>query len=293
MKKKKKLQYEKVGKLANNTRYDITYDKNGKAKVKYSYVSKDYSEKNRLPYIITLIIALVISLLFFFLILNPMLHRTHEPISYNNCSTTPLGYNQSKTNLSSIYYLNISCIDSQGNYTWSFIPDKFKFMFYNSKAWTMESSQEVTDKNQIVLVLSFMGVLIAILFFFRSLPYLIHTMIKIKPGKNKIMDKIKKWEMKMDMKNVHYRWKYVFKKCPKNNIIEIPVFNNDYLDYNATKDFSTYLKRIEVKEHKFFEEVYKKNPKKRYGWKHQDGKFYCKFYFSQNPRSGKLEVKWK
>ena len=81
------------------------------------------------------------------------------------------------------------------------------------------------------------------------------------------------------------RWSATFKKCPVNNIIEIPLFANVFLDYRATKEFSKYLQRVEIREHPFMEYVKKKKKKNIWLWKAQ-------FIFSKNPKKGKLEAKW-
>ena len=88
-----------------------------------------------------------------------------------------------------------------------------------------------------------------------------------------------------DTKPTH---KWIFKKCPKNNILEIPIFKNRYLGYIATKDFGKYLTNIEVKEHPFMKKVSRKK-----GWEKSDDYFYAKFFFSENPKKGQLRLEWK
>ena len=83
----------------------------------------------------------------------------------------------------------------------------------------------------------------------------------------------------------------IFRKCPKNKIIEIPLFRNVYLDYNAEDDFSRYLSKVEIKEHPFSRILKQKKGKilkktrHPYLWKAQ-------FIFSKVPKKGKLEVFW-
>ena len=84
---------------------------------------------------------------------------------------------------------------------------------------------------------------------------------------------------------------------------EIPVFNNVVLDYYAKKDFSRYLKLFEIEEHKF--KYYKpkdKNRKKKLTTRQKkerrkdmlnDNLWYARFYFSQKPKVGSLEVIFK
>jgi hypothetical protein len=77
-----------------------------------------------------------------------------------------------------------------------------------------------------------------------------------------------------------------------NYFVEILVFNNIVLNYNATKGFSKYLKSVEIREHDF-----KYNKRKRKGKKRQfkvnEWYWYARFKFSQKPTKGKLEVVFK
>ncbi len=84
---------------------------------------------------------------------------------------------------------------------------------------------------------------------------------------------------------------------------EIPVFKNVILDYNAKEDFSKYLKLFEIKEHKFKyykpinrkrkKKLTKKDKKERRKEMLNDYLWYAKFYFSQKPTKGSLEVIFK
>lgn len=87
------------------------------------------------------------------------------------------------------------------------------------------------------------------------------------------------------------RNKYVFRKCPENNILEIPLFKNQYMDYKATKEFSDYLQYIRVREHPFMHLKTRKTLGSKKRWARNDYLFNCKFYFSQTPKKGKLEVR--
>jgi len=75
---------------------------------------------------------------------------------------------------------------------------------------------------------------------------------------------------------------------------EVPIFANVLLNFDATKDFSKYLKEFEIKEHNF-KYNYKplrikkgKKPKIQNEWL-----WYARFYFSDKPKTGKLEVIFK
>lgn len=84
-------------------------------------------------------------------------------------------------------------------------------------------------------------------------------------------------------------WSVNFKpEQVKDNKVEIPMFKNVGLDYNATKEFSKYLERVEVTEHEFNMFVGRGRKKKpqEYLWK-------AVFYFSEQPKTGELYVEFK
>ena len=78
---------------------------------------------------------------------------------------------------------------------------------------------------------------------------------------------------------------------------EIPIFSNIILDFKATKDFSKYLREFEIEEHKFkyFLNRRKKRKKKRKTppISFNEQLWYARFYFTQQPKTGKLEVLFK
>lgn len=84
------------------------------------------------------------------------------------------------------------------------------------------------------------------------------------------------------------KYRAVFKKVPDNLQIEIPLFYNVALDYQATKDFSRYLKEIDVREHPFNKVLVRKGKIKK---KQKNIRYWRGiFSFSQKPQTGKLEV---
>ena len=75
-------------------------------------------------------------------------------------------------------------------------------------------------------------------------------------------------------------------KDVKNNQVKIPLFSNVGLDYTATKEFSKYLERFEIVEHPFNILVRKKKKPNEYLWK-------ATFYFSHQPKTGNLKVRFR
>ena len=80
-------------------------------------------------------------------------------------------------------------------------------------------------------------------------------------------------------------------KDVKNGYVEIPLFENVVLKYNAKGDFSKYLDWMEIEEHKFQYlkgSLFRKKKKEKNEWL-----WYCKFYLKERPKSGSLEVWFK
>jgi len=93
------------------------------------------------------------------------------------------------------------------------------------------------------------------------------------------------------------------KKDEKGIYVEIPLFSNIILEYNARKDFSKQLKLVEIEEYKF---KYYKGFKIIKKYKDKKGKkrrkklrkvnewlWYARFYFKEKPKDGRLEVIFK
>lgn len=80
----------------------------------------------------------------------------------------------------------------------------------------------------------------------------------------------------------------VFKEVPKEGYIEIPLFRNDNLEFEAEGEFSNYLKELDIREYPYKYISLTKKHKKRKGhyW-------FAKFYFFEQPNNGKLEVKFR
>ena len=88
--------------------------------------------------------------------------------------------------------------------------------------------------------------------------------------------------------------KHYYKKITRLNskIFKIPIFDNTFLDYKATGEFSKYLYKVEIKEHDF--KVMKRNIfNKKTKIINHDEIWYTHFYFSQIPKKGQLEIWFK
>jgi hypothetical protein len=78
--------------------------------------------------------------------------------------------------------------------------------------------------------------------------------------------------------------------------IELPVFKNVVCNFEATKDFSKYMKEFEIEEYKFHYNSKKKikiGKKRKKFYKVNEWIWYARWYFKQRPLKGKLEVIYK
>ena len=91
----------------------------------------------------------------------------------------------------------------------------------------------------------------------------------------------------------YWMHKYLFREPVKhyefeasqivNNMIEIPFMENVYLEFNATRDVSKYLKNVDIIEHPFQTQSFGKPHVNELVWK-------AVFTFTKTPETGKLYV---
>lgn len=95
---------------------------------------------------------------------------------------------------------------------------------------------------------------------------------------------------RMHKNGKHYYAK--FKEVPRNKIIEIPLFENIFMDYHTKGEFSDYLEEIDIREHPF-----RIVSRKRKGQKRKllpnDELWKAEFKFKRIPKEGGLEVWWR
>jgi hypothetical protein len=84
-----------------------------------------------------------------------------------------------------------------------------------------------------------------------------------------------------------------FESVGESKVLEVPLFHNVRLDYHAHGEFSDYLTKVEIKNHDF--DMMKWDRKKKIPKKIEKNfvLFSCKFYFSEIPKTGDLEVWFK
>ena len=84
-----------------------------------------------------------------------------------------------------------------------------------------------------------------------------------------------------------------FPKDVKDNKVEIPLFQNIYLDYRTQGDFTKYLETVEIKEHPFNEIERDLESKKKIKLMPNQWLWKAEFTFSQKPKIGKLITEFK
>jgi len=92
--------------------------------------------------------------------------------------------------------------------------------------------------------------------------------------------------------NKRLEGEYYYKKVEKLDKpeFEIEYFDNIFLDYRAKGEFGKYLKRVEITEYPF--DIIKIGRFRKSLKERQDFIWRAKFYFSQIPKTGCLEVKY-
>lgn len=254
------------GDSTQNARIKIDYS-GIKPKVSFNYPSKKTQYRGSMFW--TIFTSWILFIVFLFLIL-PALQEMYDAIQIFRI----------KDNESIRYF---SCVDHYKSNYWSVIDSTCviyarnktrPYPFWDLKRKILKTEEDKSHKKDI-----FNLSLILIIIFLP--PFLIYL-----PFKKKWNRLYPKWQALLSEKKIA-----VFKAedVNKDNFIEIPLFFNVILDYKVTKDFSKYLRLMEIKEHKFKYLIRKKKIKRKVN----EWLWYARFYFSKKPQTGKLEVIFK
>ena len=274
---------KKEGKLPVNTRISIDYTSK-KPKIKFSYPRKDVLEQ-------TTASPLVLLTSFFLLIMICLV------LYYSIQSFGEWKFNPTECNFSEGFqagFIDNITINCDNGYSrtieWqsgNFFDDSFWGGF--SGIISEDAAGFIIDYNQgtlVLLVYCLIAISLAIgailLFYWMTYP-IARAMLHSK----KFKENIPYINDKVSFNRGYYA---KFTKVPSNRIIELPWFHNIKLNYRATKEFSKYLERVEIKEHPFSKIVKKgkkrKKQKQIYYW-------YSRFYFKEIPKTGYLEIAFK
>jgi len=259
------------GKLPVNSRIFIDYKtKDGKPKVKFGYPIKK-AGLNEASGVI-LLVFLVLSVIFIYLLGNFAYHRWNS-LPPKDCIISK-GYNQ--TNIKNI---TIYC-DNGYLATYEYIDGINNFILYdfsNKFIRVIEHPYKMIFYGFIffVFIIIIFAMVMLLGYMFQKKCKLVHKMI---PYENRYLS--------------GRAYNIIFTEVPDNKIIEIPLFRNIFLDYTATKEFSKCLESFRIIEHPFSKQVFQKGKpvgkkkKNVYLWKAQ-------FFFSDIPKTGNLEVRFK
>lgn len=286
---------EKIGKLPVNSRIFIDYTQNP-VKVDFEYPDPDKSSirKSDLTYIISLFFTIFMFLILFALYISfiyPMIYP-HADDSYttvNNITVFRFEYYNNGTPNGTLYGFNKLYI----NYTWN---DKnYSSNFIISREglfYLIPYFYESSLKRELLVLLQGL-IMIALLIVFVVLnSYWVAKIFKdTKWGNRKFPELNKK------MHDAKFSAEYSPENFPKDkNIIEIPLFKNMYMDYDALGDFAEQLIKISIIEHPFNRLTKKGNPFSKkpmniikkpnvYLWK-------CILEFKDKPKDGSLVFRW-
>jgi len=275
---------KKEGKLPVNARITIDYEKK-KPKIKFSYPRKDVVEQNYKLIFLGLVYLLFFLLVYFQSHGYPFIE--YEKTYPSNCSI------KQHFNGSVIKNISLKCnngISKDLIFTQHY-RTKNKYFNYITSIASSGFSGVYLNRNEIPAMQKIISLILLIVTFLTLV--LLIPFIASRPITKLLVNCgwFKKKIPKINAAISGRSYKAIFKKIPENRIIEIPLFENVKLNYNATEDFSKYLKKVEIKEHPFNRVLIKKGKiKKR---RKNIGLWYARFYFSQSAKNGKLEVVFK
>lgn len=305
---------KKEGKLPVNARITIDYS-GDKPKIKFGYPRKDAVRQNR-EGVILLILLIFWLVIFVFLlkfvgsgfgetIENPknctIVEGRSDDYSLNSKISDDYNFSFTFDYPSEIQNYTLYC--NNNNYTLIFQSGteynnvflKFFLQSLNEHFWDFSPRFITKDKTPVYLL--YIDLALFLVCFFGSI-YLLFVLDKWIVTFLVKRDWFKKRIPEINRRLSFRGYQAIFKKV-KNRMIEIPLFNNVYLDFKATKEFSDYLQKIEIKEHPFNRIIVTKKRRKRKRKPRKGDRmknitlWYAKFYFSKIPRTGRLEVRWK
>jgi len=304
----------KVGELPVNSRIFIKYPKNGdKATIDFEYPdTADQIKSIRHSSSVYILSLLITCLLFFcgYVLYDHYLETLPGPsckiTTYSNSSTviqdttgvnngTPLifqndmknffimCFNEGITNTKNKdYYLEAGMFDLrrnllQPNGIWTYR----SYAGYNSKGLNSSFKRSF----RLVQPLILFGILYFVLM------YIISSIISLFVRKTKVGQKY----YPLVNKIIHNkRWMAEFNSCPDNLTLELPLFHNMYMDYDAEGEFAEYLTDVQIVEHdvKYIKEGRKKFNDKRLKTKPNVYLWKTVFKFSKKPTNGKIIVRF-
>jgi len=287
---------EKIGKLPVNSRITIDYTKTPPS-IDFGYPDPDTSVVRRsdVTYFISMIFAGII-----FLILFSSYTNWVQPIYYPHISDAETTIDN--VAISRFEYFNGTNYIHNGsyygfsklliNYTWN---DKPHFTtIYLSEAGPLfpmpyfQDTQNSSTTQMLGMLLQ--AFILIIIFFILTIAnsYWVGKVFRDTKWGNKKFPEFNK-----RIHNAYYSVEFTRENFPANNIIEIPLFKNMYMDYDATGDFAEQLKKITIIEHPFNKLIRKgKGKRKQIIKKRQVNLWKCIFEFKGKPKDGGIEIRF-
>jgi hypothetical protein len=292
---------EKVGKLPVNSRIFIDYTQSP-VKIDFGYPDPDTKvvRKSDVTYLIAMFFAglmILILVIFFMLYIQPILYPHIGPSNtvVNQAFITDFQYYTNGTHNGTHYGFDAILV----NYTWN---NKVRYARIELSQegslfpvpYFTEDAHLSLNRTLFILAQAIGLVIIFIILVIFNTFWVAKVFRDTKWGNRKFPELNKK------MHDAKYSAEFFPQDFPVNNIIEIPLFKNMYMDYEATDEFSDYLTKISIIEHPFNRLTKKGNPFRKKGsrkgihiikkpnvylWK-------CIIEFKDKPKDGHFILRW-
>jgi Na+-transporting methylmalonyl-CoA/oxaloacetate decarboxylase gamma subunit len=293
---------EKIGKLPVNSRIFIDYTKTPPA-IDFGYPDPDTKvvRKSDITYIISMFFAglmILVLVILFMLYIQPRLYPNIGPSNtvINQAFITDFQYYTNGTHNGTHYGFDAILV----NYTWN---NKVRYAEIELSQegslfpvpYFTEDAHLSLNRTLFILVQALGLVFIFIILVILNTFWVAKVFKDTKWGNKKFPELNKK------MHDAHYSAEFTPENFPTDkNIIEIPLFKNMYMDYDATGDFAEQLIKISITEHPFNRLTKKGNPFRKKGsikgihiikkvnvylWK-------CAVEFKDKPKDGSLILRW-
>jgi hypothetical protein len=290
---------ERVGKLPVNSQIFIDYTKTPPS-IEFGYPDKDTSvvRKSDVTYLIAIFFAVLMILILVILFMYYI-----QPVLYPSIGSSNTVINQAF--ITDFQYYNSSGVPNGTHYGFDAILINYT---WNNKAYytKIRLSQEGSlfpvpyftedahySMNRSLFIIA-QGAGIAILFIILTI---LNSFWVAKVFKDTKWGNRKYPELNKKFHDARFSAEFTPENFPQDkNIIEIPLFKNMYMDYDATGDFAEQLMKVSIIEHPFNRLIKKGLPfsKKRkniikkpnvYLWK-------CIIEFKDKPKDGMLVLRW-
>jgi hypothetical protein len=272
-----------AGKIPVNANILIDYTKD-KPEVKFDYPNKDIVRQNAGSLVvfgisIVLLVAMISALIFL------VLGETAKGPTFCNGTT----YSNETTTFP--YSVMLEC-NNGFNYTVDFQYAGLKSRVDNPTLNYLFTTIKPLTVLDVPIKTKFIALLLFVLFLFPGSFIFLHLIMK---GVSWFLTRFKWFNDRVPYINDKTSGRMYYKKFEsvgESKVLEIPLFHNIRLDYHAHGEFSDYLTKVEIKNHDF--EMARWSRKKKAAKKEKNFVlFNCKFYFSEIPKNGSLEVWFK